>query len=144
MKPFYAADGITLFCGKAEEIVTQLAARHFGVLVLDPPFTFAPDKAFEVLAPFDGVLRQAAAVLILGLDKENGVPATRAFGHYAARSLAGMLAVLQKTEGPILDPYCGVGATLVAAKRLGREAVGIELEQKFCEVARLRLENQLR
>ncbi len=41
--------------------------------------------------------------------------------------------------GVVLDPYMGAGGVLVASKRLGRKAIGIEIEEKYCEIAAQRL-----
>jgi site-specific DNA-methyltransferase (adenine-specific) len=46
-------------------------------------------------------------------------------------------------DGLLVDPFMGVGTSLVAAKDAGRAAVGIEIEERYCEIAANRLQQNV-
>ena len=61
-------------------------------------------------------------------------------GHPAEKPIEGMAWLINISGGDtILDPFMGSGTTLVAAKQLGRKAIGIEIEEKYCQIAVKRL-----
>ena len=66
--------------------------------------------------------------------------------HQTQKPVALMESLIKLTtqEGQIvLDPFCGSGSTLVAAKKLKRNYIGIEFSEEFCNIARERLENEI-
>ncbi|MCJ7510012.1 MAG: site-specific DNA-methyltransferase [Dehalococcoidia bacterium] len=65
------------------------------------------------------------------------------WGHPTEKPIKLMRELVGKFEGTILDPFMGSGTTLRAAKDLGRKAIGIEIEEKYCEIAVKRLAQEV-
>jgi DNA modification methylase len=62
-----------------------------------------------------------------------------ATGHPHTKPLPLIRLLLEILPGVVIDPFMGSGTTLVAAKQLARKAIGIEIEEKYCEIAVKRL-----
>lgn len=62
--------------------------------------------------------------------------------HQSPKPVSLMCSLLEVVSAPgdvVLDPFAGSASTLVAAKQLGRKAIGIEIEERYCEIAAKRL-----
>ena len=67
----------------------------------------------------------------------------KANGHPCPKPLDLVKRIVSLWDGIILDPFCGSGTTAAAAKLLGRQFIGIEISEKYCEIARKRIDGTL-
>lgn len=100
---------------------------------LSLPWKFDHEEVYVLGGPFAGrrdcgsVLR-CPPVQAVGRAHPNEKP---------VRLMSMLLAKLPHV--PVIDPCCGVGAVLQAAKARGRRTIGVELDERYCEVAATRL-----
>jgi hypothetical protein len=132
----------------------------FGDLMLPPPrrtrHVLIYDKGND--AGFTGAVggyrRNAEAIYLLGnhgsgLGGRSAVLRTstsaggnlaRTTGHPHTKPSDLMCALVDCAPGGVVaDPFAGSGSTLFAAKYLGRRAIGVELDERYCEIAARRL-----
>jgi len=65
------------------------------------------------------------------------------FGHPGYTPLPIMVKCIElMSQNSVLDPFMGTGTSLVAAKKLGRKAIGIEISRTYCDIAIDRLSQQ--
>ena len=73
-------------------------------------------------------------------------PIERNRKHPAQKPLAMMSQIVRVSSRPgdlVVDPFMGSGTTLRAAKDLGRRAIGIEIDERYCEIAAKRLSQEV-
>jgi len=146
----YARDAVLSIWGKTKP------ALAFGDLMLEPPantkHVLIYDKGND--AGFTGAVggyrRNVEAIYLIGkgwgsgLGGRSAIVATaksaggnlaRTTGHPHTKPGDVMETVIDKAPpGTIADPFAGSGSTLVAAKALGRKVIGVELEERYCEI----------
>jgi len=99
----------------------------------EPVFLIGPWPPRSVR--WSGILRSSHGG-IAAIATETGHPHTKPVD--LLRQLLGAC-----PEGVVLDPFMGSGTTLVAAKFHGRQAIGIEIEERYCEIAARRLAQEV-
>lgn len=137
-----------VFCGKQQlkQLLAATGDRRWALVTWNKPnptpltnANYLPDTEYIVHAFQTGRLfgeyRDKARFIVHPVEQND-------LGHPTVKPLAvvSKMVRLGSQEGEtICDPFAGSGTTLVAAKLLNRRAIGIEINEKFCEIAANRM-----
>ena len=153
--------------GARDSALVAWGERHavvFGDLMLPPPAGTKQVCVYHKASGCDGargamggMRRDAEAIYLIGpwstglggrtsvfatsqqISTVNGVVRASG-GHPHAKPQDVMRPLIEACPpGVIADPFAGSGSTLVAAKALGRHAIGVELDEGYCHIAASRL-----
>lgn len=141
-------------------LLTSCPCVVFGDLLVPPPkgtkcvliFDKGGDAGF--VGAVGGYRRNVEAVFLVGPHGSGlggrsailrsvescGGNLARTTGHPHTKPLDLMRSLIENAPpGVILDPFMGSGTTLRAAKDLGRKAIGVEIDERYCEIAARRM-----
>lgn len=115
-------------------------------------------KTADIAAPWRGWCMNSEAILVVAQSRSEWPPATtfrsdtytvgpwERGGHPNGKPLAvirDLVMRLSLSSEVIVDPFMGSGTTLRAAKDLGRKTIGIDIEERYCEIAANRLAQEV-
>lgn len=120
-------------------VLTWEKGEHVGMGDLSLPWKPNTEEIYVLGSGFVGK-RTGSVLKSLAIAGTVGQGALGTRHHPTEKPEALMAALITKCPpGTIADPFAGSGSTLVAAKSLGRRAIGVELEERYCEIAAKRL-----
>lgn len=99
-------------------------------------------EAIYLLGPWPSGIGGRSSVILTGARSQSGANGTPGrYGHPHAKPVDVMETLITACPpGVIADPFAGSGSTLIAARNLGRQAIGIEIEERYAERAARRLD----
>ncbi len=98
-------------------------------------------EAVYLIGPWKAGLHGDSSVISTGAALQGTPHGTSGrYGHPHAKPLDVMEQLIRRCPpGVVADPFAGSGSTLVAARNLGRKAIGVEIEERYCETIAKRL-----
>lgn len=98
-------------------------------------------EAFYLVGAWPSGLNGRSSVLASGSPLTGGASGlTGRYGHPHAKPVDVMETLIAACPpGVIADPFAGSGSTLIAARNQGRSCIGVEIDERYCELAARRL-----
>lgn len=99
----------------------------------------------EIYISGDGFVKSTPPLRSVIVTSEARSMEVQKIGHPTPKPIGLMEILIGRCQPSwmIADPFAGSGSTLVAAKGLQRKAVGVELEERYCEIAARRLSQEV-
>lgn len=115
-----------------------------GMGDLDFPWKLTHEEIYIIGKGFKTDRRLGSVIKFVSRPNWTNHPNALTGLHPTEKPLGLMIYLLERCpDGTVIDPFMGSGTTLRAAKDLGSKAIGIELEEKYCEIAAIRLEQEV-
>lgn len=122
--------------GVRSRLIWDKQGSHPGPL--NSPFYTADEEVYIIGKGFRASSPPQRSVI--STKEQRSVEVAR-IGHPTPKPVPLMEILVDRCPpGVISDPFAGSGATLVAARNLGRKAIGVELEERYCEIIARRLD----
>lgn len=136
-RPYYERDGCTIYHGDCREILPEL--EPVDLVLTDPPYSENTHRQSKSNRAQHGVQHISfASIDAIGFRHICELILAKVRG-WAVLTCDHKLSDFVTDGDDVLDPFMGSGTTLVAARDLGRKCIGIEIEEKYCEIAAKRL-----
>jgi site-specific DNA-methyltransferase (adenine-specific) len=112
--------------------------EHVGMGDLSLPWKPNTEEIYVLGSGFVGH-RGGSVIRCLAIAGTVGQAGKGTRHHPTEKPVSLMAELIRKTQGVVADPFAGSGTTLRAAKDEGRRAIGVELDERYCEIAAKRL-----
>lgn len=149
---------VMFWCGNPTLHQAATAAENAGLKIVDliaytyPPSvakaqsTLRPSMEVAVLARTPGAPVKFNHDWLAANVRGDGRKTSTRTGHPTEKPLPWLYDAVELLTQPrqvVLDPFAGSGTTLRAAKTLGRKAIGVEIEERYCEIIAARLSQEV-
>lgn len=119
-------------------VLTWEKGEHVGMGDLTLPWKPNTEEIYVLGSGFTGH-RDGSVIKCHAIAGTVGQASKGTRFHPTEKPVALMESLVRKTVGVVADPFAGSGPSLVAAKALGRKAIGVEIDERYCKIIAARL-----